>query len=156
MRILVVDDFEPWRRLVRLTLLIGSQLEVVGEASNGLEAIRQVQQLQPDLILLDVGLPTLNGIETARRIIELAPDSKILFLSESRSSHLALEALAAGAAGYVVKSDAANELLPAINAVLRGKQFLSASLAGQVLATMLSSTQTMHLWWTVALLAIIP
>jgi DNA-binding NarL/FixJ family response regulator len=125
-----VDDYEPWRRVVSTTLQKQPTLQVIGEAVDGLEAVQKAQQLQPDLILLDIGLPTLNGIEAARRIRELSPKSKILFLSENRSWDIAEEALRTGAGGYVVKSDAEGELLPAVNAVLGGKRFVSASLAG--------------------------
>jgi len=101
----------------------------------GLEAVRQAQQVQPDLILLDIGPPTLNGIEAARRIRQVSLASKILFVSENRSRDVAVEALRTGAEGYVVKSDAASELLPAVEAVLQGKQFVSASLSQQAVAT---------------------
>jgi CheY-like chemotaxis protein len=106
------------------------RLQVIGEASDGLEAVQRAQELQPDLILLDIGLPTLNGIEAARRIREVSPASKILFVSENRSAGIAEEALSTGAGGYVVKSDAAGELLPAVDTLLKGKRFLSASLTG--------------------------
>ncbi len=129
-RILVVDDYEPWRGFVLTTLQKQPELEIVGEVTDGLQAVQKAQQLQPDLILLDIGLPTLNGIEAARRIREVSPTSKILFLSEDRSPDIAEAALSTGAEGYVVKSDAAAELLPAVNAVLGGKRFISASLAG--------------------------
>jgi CheY-like chemotaxis protein len=112
--------------------MLGKQpeLRIVGEVSDGLEAVQVAQELQPDLILLDIGLPALNGIEAARRIREVSPSSKILFMSENRSPDIAEEAIRTGASGYVVKSDAASDLLPAIKAVLEGKRFTSASLAG--------------------------
>jgi DNA-binding NarL/FixJ family response regulator len=128
-RVLVVDDYEPWRRFFSTALQKQPELQVIGEVSDGLEAVQQAQQLQPDLILLDIGLPSLNGIEAARKIRELSPTSKILFVSENRSVDIAEEALSTGAGGYVVKSDAASELLPAVDAVLKGKRFVSASLA---------------------------
>jgi len=103
---------------------------VVGEVSDGLEAVQKAQERQPDLILLDIGLPSLSGIEAARRIRELSPMSKILFVSEYRSWDIAQEALRTGAGGYLVKSDAGSELLPAVNAVLDSRQFVSTSLAG--------------------------
>jgi DNA-binding NarL/FixJ family response regulator len=129
-RVLVVDDYEPWRRFVSTTLQTQPELQVIGEAVDGLEAIQKAQELQPDLILLDIGLPTLNGIEAARRIRVVSPTSKILFVSENRSRDIAEEALRTGASGYVVKSDAGGELLPALEAVLKGKRFVSASLMG--------------------------
>lgn len=127
---LVVDDFVPWRRLASSTLQKNPKLQVIGEASDGLEAVQKAQELQPDLVLLDIGIPKLNGIEAARRIRKLSSASKILFLSENRSADIAEEALSTGADGYVVKTDAARELMPAVNAVLGGKHFVSASLSG--------------------------
>jgi DNA-binding NarL/FixJ family response regulator len=93
-----------------------------------LKPFRKAKELQPDLIVLDIGLPKLNGIEAARRIRQLAPKSKILFLSENRSVDIAGEALRTGASGYVVKSNARSDLLPAAKAVLSGNRFVSASL----------------------------
>lgn len=127
-RVLVVDDFEPIRRFVASTLAQNPELQIVGEISDGLEAARRAAELHPDLILLDVGLPSLNGIEAARRIRELSPASKILFFSENRSRDVVEEALLTGAVGYVAKSDAARELLAAVETVLQGTQFVSSSL----------------------------
>src|SRR5271169_2638586 len=98
-RILVVDDFEPWRRFVLSMLKQNPEFQVVGEASDGLEAVQRAQELQPDLILLDLGLPRLNGIETARRIRQNAPNSKILFVSQESSPEVAEEGLRLGAWG---------------------------------------------------------
>ena len=128
-RILVVDDYEPIRRFLCSELAKHPEAQIIGEASDGLEAVQIAQDLRPDLILLDIGLPTLNGIEAALRIRRLSPDSKILFVSQQSSPDLVQAALDTGALGYVVKSDAAGELLPAVEAVLRGKVFVSSSLA---------------------------
>ena len=141
-RILVVDDYEPWRRFIRLALLPNAKLQVIGEVSDGLKAVERAHELQPDLILLDIGLPRLNGIEAAARIKEVSPTSKILFVSENRSHELAQEALRNGAGGYVVKSDAWHELLPAIKAVLEGKRFISTRLAGHLLVATSTTIQT--------------
>jgi DNA-binding NarL/FixJ family response regulator len=129
-RVLVVEDCDPWRRYFSTALQKQPELQVIGEVSDGLEAVQQAEELQPDLILLDIGLPTLNGIEAARRIRKVSPASRILFVSENRSADIAEEALSTGASGYVVKSDAESELLPAVKAVLQSKQFVSASLMG--------------------------
>jgi DNA-binding NarL/FixJ family response regulator len=150
-RILVVDDYEPWRRFERLTFVGSKDLQIVGECSDGDEGVQKAEELKPDLILLDISLPTLNGIEAARRIRQVSPDSKILFVSENRSPDIAEEALSTGAGGYVVKSDAAGELLPAIKAVLEGKRFISASLAGHFLVATAFATQTIS--WIVTLIS---
>jgi DNA-binding NarL/FixJ family response regulator len=126
---LLVDDYAPFRQFVRSTLQKKADLQIISEVSDGLIAVQKAQKLQPDLILLDIGLPTLNGIEVARRIRKHSPTSKILFVSENRSWDIAEEALRSGADGYVVKSDAASELLPALESVLHGKQFVSGSFA---------------------------
>jgi DNA-binding NarL/FixJ family response regulator len=98
------------------------------EISDGLEAVEKAQELQPDLILLDIGLPSLNGIEAARQIRIVAPNSKILFLTENHDPDIAAEVLDAGARGFVVKIDAENELLTAVQAIMAGKRFVSRSL----------------------------
>jgi DNA-binding NarL/FixJ family response regulator len=131
-RVLVVDDFEPFRRAIRSTLLTAPEFQIICEVSDGLDAVRKAKELQPDLILLDVGLPKLNGIEAARQIRKLSPESKILFVSQESSAAFAQEALDTGARGYVVKSDAGRDLVPAVQAILRGGVFVSLSLAGKV------------------------
>ena len=153
MRVLVVDDYEPWKDFVSRTLRNEPELQVIGQVSDGLEAVHRAERLKPDLILMDIGLPTLNGIEAARRIRDVSPTSKILFVRENRSPEVAQKALSDGAGGYVIKSDAASELLPAVKAILEGKRFISASLAGHFLvATTLTTTQTL-LSWTVTLIS---
>src|SRR5271156_5017784 len=128
LRVLVVEDFAPFRQLISSTLAKRRNLEVVCQVSDGLEAVRKAEELKPDLILLDIGLPTLNGIEAARRIRQLAPESKIVFLSQESSADVVQEALHLGALGYVVKAHAGSELLAAVEAVLQGEQFVSAGL----------------------------
>jgi DNA-binding NarL/FixJ family response regulator len=129
-RILSVDDSEPWRRFIRLALLIDVGLQIIAEAYDGPEAIHKARELQPDLVLLDIGLPTLNGIETARQIREHLIHTKIVMVSENRSRDIAEEAFRAGACAYVVKSDAGSELLSAVKAALRGEKYVSTTLLG--------------------------
>jgi len=126
--ILVADDFEGWRRQVRSLLRARPEWQVIAEASDGSEAVQQAEELQSDLIVLDIGLPKLNGIEAARRIRQRSPSSKIIFLSQNSNLDVVRAALDTGALGYVCKTDARRELLPAMDAVLRGKQFVSSSL----------------------------
>ena len=127
----MVEDFEPFQRVIRSMLQERPELQVIGEVSDGLEAVQKAEELQPDLILLDIGLPTLNGIEAARRIRKVAPKSRILFLTQEPSADVVQEALSLGAAGYVLKVRAGSDLLAAVDAVLQGKQFVSSGLADQ-------------------------
>jgi DNA-binding NarL/FixJ family response regulator len=129
-RILIVEDHEPFRRFVCSTLEKRPELQIVGEVADGLEAVQKAGELQPDLILLDVGLPSLNGIEAARQIRTLSPKSKILFVSQESSADLVQEALALGAMGYVAKTNAGIELLAAVKAVSQGRRFVGTGLAG--------------------------
>src|SRR5580658_743298 len=124
LRVLVVDDCEPFRRFVCSTVEKKPDLQVVGEASDGLEAVQKTEELQPDLIVLDIGLPTLNGIEVARRIRKLCPACKILFMSQESSVDVAQAAFSLGAMGYVVKAHAGSELLAAVESVCQGRRFV--------------------------------
>ena len=128
--VLVVEDSEPFRQYVCSALKKRIGLQIVGKVSDELEAVQKAKELLRDLILLDVGLPTLGGIEVARRIRELSPQSRILFLSQDTSLHVVRGALAEGAKGYVVKTDARRKLLTAVDAVLQGEQFVSRRLSG--------------------------
>jgi DNA-binding NarL/FixJ family response regulator len=130
-RILVADDYKDWRRQICSLLHARPELQVICEVADGLEAVTKAQEFKPDLILLDIGFPTLNGIEAARRIRRLSPSSKIIFVSLNNSPAVVEEALSLGAWGYVLKSEVRSELLTAIEAVLRGRQFVSSSLGGK-------------------------
>jgi DNA-binding NarL/FixJ family response regulator len=138
-RILVVDDFEGWRRQVRLLFQARPQWQIIAEVSDGSEAVQKVADLKPDLIVLDIGLPKLNGIEAARGMRHLSPTSTIVFLSLNNDPDVVRAALSTGALGYVHKTDVQRDLLPAIGAVLQGRQFVSSSIKGykpaHVLAT---------------------
>jgi DNA-binding NarL/FixJ family response regulator len=126
-RILIADDFRDWRRQVHSLLQARATWQVIAEAVDGTEAVQRAEELKPDLILLDIGLPQLNGIEVARRIRQLSPNSKIIFVSQNSELDIVRAALSAGALGYVRKTDARRELLPAMDAVLRGEQFICNS-----------------------------
>jgi DNA-binding NarL/FixJ family response regulator len=125
--ILLVEDFQPFRKLIR-TLLDGKPgLQIIAEVADGQEAVHRAAELKPGLILLDIGLPSLNGLDAARQIRELSPDSKILFVSQEFSPEIVQEAMNLGASGYVLKRRLASDLLPAVDAVLRGETFISTT-----------------------------
>ncbi len=111
------------------------EYQVIGEASDGQEAVEKSEQLQPDVILLDIGLPKLNGIEAARRICTTASCSAILFVSENQCPDLVQGALSSAVCvrGYVLKSDAGRDLLPALEAVTQHKPFISGRLALRII-----------------------
>jgi DNA-binding NarL/FixJ family response regulator len=127
-RVLIVDDFRQWQSFVIQHLAQHTNVSVVGLAADGLEAVFQAGELQPDLILLDVSLPKLDGIEAARKIRRSVPNTKILFLSSSSDADVVRDAFCAGGQGYVLKSEAGASLLTAMEAVLLGKRFVSPSL----------------------------
>jgi DNA-binding NarL/FixJ family response regulator len=126
-RVLVVADFQSFRRFICSKLGQKPEVRVICEVSDGLEAVQKAEELKPDLILLDIGLPTLNGIEAARRIRELVPESKVIFSTQETSADIIQEAMRLGAWGYVFKTDAERDLLPAIDAVLSGTRFVSGA-----------------------------
>jgi DNA-binding NarL/FixJ family response regulator len=126
-RILVVEDFAPFRQIVATKLATRRDLQVICEVSDGPEAVRKAGELKPDLILLDIGLPSLNGIEVARQIRTLVPESKIIFLTQESSAEAVQEALRLGASGYVHKLKAGKDLFAAIEAAISGNQFVSSA-----------------------------
>jgi len=128
-RVMIVDDYELWRRHVDAALRRSRKWQLVGEASDGREGVERARLLRPDLILLDIGLPGEDGIQTAARLLAEDPGQKILFLSEHQSPELVHAALATGAFGYVVKSNAGRDLLPAMSAILDGRRFISAGVS---------------------------
>src|SRR5215471_17698730 len=109
-------------------LLQTGKFQVIGQAADGLEAVQKAEELQPDLILLDICLPRLNGIAAVPQIRTVAPESKILFLTGLDVPEMVEEALSTGASGYVIKSEAGMELAEAIEAVMKGGEFVSRAL----------------------------
>ncbi len=127
-RLVVVDDHEIARRGIRSVLAEEPGISVVGELANGEDAIETVRKLHPDVVLLDISLPGMSGIEAAHSIHQISPQSRIIFVSQHDSPLLAKDAFLTGASGYVVKSDAGLDLLPAIEAVQAGHTFVSRTL----------------------------
>jgi DNA-binding NarL/FixJ family response regulator len=127
-RTLVVEDNKSFLDFVTSTLHRQPNLRIVGEVQNGIDAVERAEALQPDLILLDIGLPGLNGIAVAHRIRRLVPDARILFLTQETDAEIVGEAFDLGAWGYVIKAQAGKELLLAVEAILSGKKFVSDGL----------------------------
>jgi len=127
-RVLLAEDFEPFRQFVCKMLASRPHLHVIGEVSDGLEAVQRVLALKPDLILMDIGLPSLGGIAAARQIRKISPGSKIVFLSQESSPDVVQEAVSLDTCGYVLKAKARSDLFAAVDAVLDGVQFVSDGL----------------------------
>jgi len=124
---LIAEDHAEFRRQLLRTLSEYPQYAVVAEVSDGLQAVRNAEELQPDLVLLDLSLPALNGMEAARRIRSVSPNSRIVILSQESSPDIMRGALRMGALGYVLKSEA-DELPLALETVMKGAQFVSSIL----------------------------
>jgi DNA-binding NarL/FixJ family response regulator len=134
-RILIVDDFDLWKGFVIARLQGQPDFQIVGFASDGLQAVQRAEELQPDLILLDVMLPKLNGIEAAQQIRRVSPLTKILFVSSESDLESIQTAFQAGGSGFVSKMEAAAGLLAGIESVLRGERFVSPGLADPSIVT---------------------
>jgi DNA-binding NarL/FixJ family response regulator len=123
MRILLVDDHPVVRHGLKTILEARQGWQVIGEASNGLEAVEKAGTLSPDVMVLDITMPTMNGLEACRLIRRQSPTLEILFVTQHDSPQMMREALEAGAKGYVVKSNAARDLLEAVEAVSQHRVF---------------------------------
>lgn len=139
LRILIADDHELLRRGVRSLIEAEPGWNVVGEASDGLEALEKARELKPEVAVLDIGMPRLNGLEAARRIRKILPEVKILFLSIHDNEELARAVLEAGARGYVTKSDTGRALVTAIGALSKNKTFFTPRMDQMMLDSFLRS-----------------
>jgi DNA-binding NarL/FixJ family response regulator len=138
--VILGDDHPLVRQGVR-RLLEGREFEILGEGSDGLEVIELAQRLRPDIILLDLSMPTLNGIGAVRELARVAPSAKVIILTMHTEEHYILEALRAGVKGCVSKTQAPEHLLQAIREVCRGGVYLSPSVSGVVVQGYLSKTE---------------
>jgi DNA-binding NarL/FixJ family response regulator len=134
LRILIADDHELVRRGLSSLLQSREGWEVCGEASDGREAVEKARQLKPDFVIVDVGMPNLNGLAATRQLTQDDPQAKVIVLTITDSDHVIREALNAGARGFVLKSDAARDLVSAIEALQRGQMFFTPRVNEMVLA----------------------
>jgi two-component system, NarL family, response regulator NreC len=132
-RILLVDDHAVVRQGFKMILDAQSDMEIVGEAANGREAVELAAQLNPDIVVMDVAMPELNGIEATRRVIASDPHIRVIALSMHKDSVYVREILRAGARGYLLKDSGADELVKAIRAVAGGESYLSPAVSNAVL-----------------------
>jgi DNA-binding NarL/FixJ family response regulator len=132
-RIFVADDHEVVRRGLCALLQAQPDWEVCGEAADGREALEKAQKLKPDVIILDIGMPSLNGLEATRQILKLNPQTRILILTLHDSDQVVREVLNAGARGFLLKSDAARDLVAAVEALRRDKTYFTSKVAAMVL-----------------------
>jgi DNA-binding NarL/FixJ family response regulator len=141
-RIMIVEDHTLLRSGLRALLTQDADLEVVGEADNGRDALRAIGTLKPDLVLMDISMPGMNGIEAISEIKQRLPGAKVIVLTIHKTDEYIHEALRAGANGYVLKDATHDELRTAIRTVLSGKMFLSPDVSGRVITTYLGAMKT--------------
>lgn len=132
-RILVADDHEVVRKGLCALLTTQPDWEVCGEAGDGREAVDKVQKLRPEVVILDIGMPSLNGLEATRQILKTNPGTRVLILTLHDSDQVVREVLNAGARGFLLKSDAARDLVAAVEALRRDKTYFTSKVAAMVL-----------------------
>ena len=132
-RVLLAEDHTIVRKGIRSLLDGEADIDVIGEAGNGRDALEKVEQLRPDVVVMDITMPTLNGLEATRRIKKLFPEIKVLILTVHANEEYIFQVLRAGASGYLVKQAAPSELISGIKAVWRGGSFLSPAISGKVI-----------------------
>ena len=143
-RILLTDDHTLFRQGIRTLLSVESDLEIVGEAANGTEAVEKVTELRPDLVLMDIGMPGLSSFEATRQIKKVRPDAKVLFLTMYDDEDYLVQCMEVGASGYVLKDSPAQQLLAAIRDVNRGGSYLSPRMLSQLVDDFRSRIKTAH------------
>jgi two-component system response regulator NreC len=143
-RILITDDHTLFRQGIKTLLGAESDLDIVGEAANGAEAVEKVSELRPDIVLMDIGMPGLSSFEATRQIKKARPDTKVLFLTMYDDEDYLVQCMEVGASGYVLKDSPAQQLLAAIRDVYRGGSYLSPRMLSQLVDDFRSRIKTAH------------
>ncbi|MGY6588266.1 MAG: response regulator [Wenzhouxiangella sp.] len=138
--VFIVDDHDLMRSGLKNILLTASDFELIGEASTGEDALRQIRQLKPDLVLMDVELPGLSGIETTERLLKILPRTRVVVLTAHSEPPLPARLLDIGAAGYLTKACDSKELISAMRAVMRGERYIGGEIAQQLALSLLPGT----------------
>jgi len=136
-RVLIADDHEVVRQGIRIIMQSSPNFEICGEVSDGRQAVQLAAQLKPDIVVIDIGMPHLNGLDATRQIVQHDRKVKVLVLTMHESEQIVREVLAAGARGYLLKSDAGRDLLSALEALASRKTFFTSKIAEIVLQTYL-------------------
>jgi DNA-binding NarL/FixJ family response regulator len=143
-RILITDDHQLFREGIANLLSASPQIEIVGQAGNGLEAIEKARKLKPDIIIMDLSLPVINGVDATRILHEELPQTKVLVLSMHAEKNYIKEALEAGAFGYLFKDCTYDQLIEAINTVYHGKKYLSDKITEVLIQDYLNKDEEIH------------
>ena len=133
LKVLIADDHEIVRQGLRSMLEAQRECQVVGEAADGRHAVAMTKELNPDVVILDIGMPTLNGLEATRQILKLRPQTKVLILTMHESDSVIREVLDAGARGYILKTDAGRDLVTAVDSLRRNKTFFTSRVSQMIL-----------------------
>lgn len=131
-KILICDDHAIFREGLKNVLAADSRLEVVGEAADGLSAVQQASKLEPDLVIMDIAMPEMSGVEATREIVKAYPHIRVIILSMHSRKAFIMEALKAGARGYVLKDSAGEKILQSVQAVLKGDSYLDSPVAAHI------------------------
>ena len=143
-RILLTDDHTLFRQGIKTLLSAESDIDIVGEAANGAEAVEKISELRPDLVLMDIGMPGLSSFEATRQIKKVRPDTMVLFLTMYDDEDYLVQCMEVGASGYVLKDSPAQQLLAAIRDVYRGGSYLSPRMLSQLVDDFRSRIKSAH------------
>ncbi|MCK4403505.1 MAG: response regulator transcription factor [candidate division Zixibacteria bacterium] len=141
-KLLVADDHKIFRQGIKKLLEEESDLQVVGEAANGREAVKKATELKPDVILMDIAMANLNGLEATKQIKKVLPDIKVIMLTMHKNEEYILQSFQAGASGYILKEGAVEELVSAIRSIHQDKSFLSPTISKTLIDAYLRKMET--------------